>query len=622
MAYKNLIVLPDGTELYSGMDKTNNVRSTSIKHMVNSGTELTLGSVCSALLEVKLQTPRGGLTIAEGAEVELYKVGDTRTKVGLFTLEKPTRTSGHTYKITAYDRVSWLDEDLTDWLLSLEGWPYAVKDFAGMVCEQCGLTLAETAWINGDYQIQQFTANGITGRQLMKWVGEIEARFVRATPDGEIELAWYKPNAKITIGPKQGTASAGGASVTDDGNGNVYIDSDDITVTDDGNGNVSINGDVIQVSDDGRGNVTITIGGTTQQVPYLQGGLSYEDYKVHPIERVRVRLTEDDMGVVYPVEGDGLNTYDITGNYLLTATESATLEPVAQNIFEAVKDVTYTPCTVKIHTTTEIQAGDIVQITDINGKTIDIYVMTKTQGGQSETLECTGSARRDSSTAQHDTSVAALKAKLLEIRKSIEGLNIKATSIEKDLEEITEIQVGSDGILTEVTEELDGVETRVSSLEQTVEGFEFEVRDAEGNSCTLVLKSGSVELAATTIKLLGTVTFEDLKNPGATVIAGENLSTGNIKAENVGITGRFRVFKVDADGNEVHGGWMGYLPGSADGVETHGIGVSNVASDVYVIITDRGARIQVGSNEIYGDKENAYWQINGDVRINGTLTHN
>ena len=51
-----------------------------------------------------------------------------------------------------------------------------------------------------------------------------------------------------------------GANITDDGNGNVTINSNgDITITDDGNGNVTINS--ANITDDGNGNITITNGG-------------------------------------------------------------------------------------------------------------------------------------------------------------------------------------------------------------------------------------------------------------------------------------------------------------------------------------------------------------------------
>jgi hypothetical protein len=192
---KNLIVLPDGTELYSGQGTINALQTVTLTQQVNTGTELTPGSACANMLEATLITPNRGLAVAPGTELILYKVADdgTRTKVGLFTAEKTTHPSQNTYQLTAYDRVSWMDRDLTDWLGSLNEWPYTLHTFAQMVCAACNLTLGNDAIPNGDWQIQKFSAWGITGRQLMQWVGQVCGRFVRATAEGVIELAWYTP---------------------------------------------------------------------------------------------------------------------------------------------------------------------------------------------------------------------------------------------------------------------------------------------------------------------------------------------------------------------------------------------------------------------------------------------
>lgn len=500
---RNLIVLPDGTELYSGNGQHNNVRNATITKCVNSETELTLGSVCSSMLECKLQTPGGGLNIAEGTEITLYKVDDsgTRHKVGLFTMEKPTRPSAHMYKITAYDRVSWLDKDLTDWLAALEGWPYTVNAFAAMVCEACGLTLVTTDLLNGDYEIQQFAASGIRGRQLMTWIGEICARFCRANADGEIEFAWYREN-DTRIGPR----SKSGIVATGDVGGNVIIRLSDADIADDGDGSVTIETDAIEVISDDEGNLTITdISGNV--LPYFQGGLTYEDYQTAAIEKVQIRLTEDDVGVVYPQVAGEANTYIITGNYLLTTSDYARLEPVVQNIYEAIKDVQYTPCTVRLQATIQIDAGDIMRITDANGAVITVYVMTKTQKGQADTLECTGSSRRDSSSVVNSVTLGALNKKILEVRKNIEGLTVTAQAFQTTVEnnqkvtekKAAELEITAAGIQSTVsaqTENLEGIKAQMTEIEQAADSVEIRVKSIEDDGVSKVTTTTGYTMGA------------------------------------------------------------------------------------------------------------------------------
>ena len=192
---KNLIVLPDGTEIFSGIMGLPALKQVKLTRQVNAGAELTLGSTCAGKLEVTLFTYGSDVQITPGMELTLYKVaGDgARTRAGLFTVDQTTRPSANVFGFTAYDRIGWLEKDLGDWLDNLNGWPYSLLDFARMVCAACNLTLLNDTLPNGDWQVQKFSAKGISGRQLMQWVGQACGRFCRATAEGNIELAWYTP---------------------------------------------------------------------------------------------------------------------------------------------------------------------------------------------------------------------------------------------------------------------------------------------------------------------------------------------------------------------------------------------------------------------------------------------
>ena len=427
---RNLIVLPDGTELFSGRGTVDAIKSVSFTHCVNEQNEYTIGSVCTSKLNASIITPHGDLNIETGAEVTAYKVDDSGTRhlVGLYTLEKPTRPTANTYKITAYDRVSWLDKDLAEWLNGLAVWPVPLLEFAQMVCSECGLNLTNDGIPNGDFPVQQFTADSITGRTLMRWVGEACARFLRTTPDGDVELATYQENTVYEIGPEKA---------------------------------------------DGV-------------VAYFGGSLSYEDYQVALIEKVQIRMTTDDVGVVYPeIEGEA-NTYIIQGNYLLTTSTTDDLLPVVQAIYEEIQGITYTPCKVSIPVTLGIQAGDIVRITDANGVSFTTYVMTKTNKGQRDTLECTGSHRRDSSTVVNNESYKALNGKILELRKEVDGLYIA----NKDNEgRLAQLELTADGINTEVskqTQELDGIHTEMTEIKQSASEVSIIVQDIVDNGADKV----------------------------------------------------------------------------------------------------------------------------------------
>lgn len=495
---RNLIVLPDGTEIFSGLGTYNAIKSVKSTGSVNEQTELTLGSVCSSMMEATIITPYGGLNIATGSEVTAYKVEDdgTRHLVGLYTLEKTARPNANTYKITAYDRVSWLDKDLTEWLAALDTWPIELLPFAKMVCAECGLTLINESVPNGDYQIQQFSGSGITGRKLMQWCGEVCARFLRATPDGNVEFAAYTANAAYTIGPTKRAAVMALSDVVeiiDDGDGNVSITSDYMTVEDDGEGNVTVISNRLNIIDDGSGNITISVVDGSETIPFYAGTLSYEDFQVAPIEKVQVRLTDDDVGAVYPeVEGEA-NSYIITGNYLLTSSTTDALLPVAQTIYEEIQGVTYTPCKVSIPITMGINVGDIISVTDKNGLSFTTYVMSKTQAGQRDTLECTGSARRDSSTVVNNEEYRALSGKILEIRKQVEGLYVKNADADGRM---AQLELAVDGINTQVSSQNDAigqVRQDMTTIQQNADSVSIQIQDIIDNGVSKVITGKGYE---------------------------------------------------------------------------------------------------------------------------------
>ena len=345
--YKNILVLPDGTELSSGPGTKNAIKIMKSTQMVNSGEELTIGSACSNMLEATLFTPGGDLDITAGDELVHYKVDDRgeRKKIGLFTVEEPTRPTPNTMKIAGYDRVSKLDKDLSAWLDSLDGWPYSVNAFASMTCAACGVTFVEQDGLpNANFQIKEWKKTGATGRQIMRWLGEIVCRYVYADPDGNIRFSWYKDSGK-SYGPA----------------GDNY---------------------------------------------FFAGSLSYENYQIAPIEAVQIGLADSENGAVWPQVPDGTNSYIIAGNPILMACVTEDLLPYLNVIEGELAQVAYTPCELSVRATLDVNAGDIICITDKNGKAFSTYVMSKITTGQRDTMACTGSQRRDSASALNNKSEA------------------------------------------------------------------------------------------------------------------------------------------------------------------------------------------------------------------------
>lgn len=331
--YRNLIVLPDGTEIFSGSGANHTIQSCVITSSSNSGAELTAGSVCSDALEVKFFTPKGNLVINPETEITLYKVDDegNRTQYGLFTLQKPERPTRNTYKIMAFDRVSWLEKDMTDWLKSLNAWPYTLLTFAQMICDECLLELENEEIPNGDFLVNKFGASKITARDLMGYVGQLAARFCKATPDGKIKFSWYEDSG-IELQPT----------------GERYYNS-----------------------------------------------LKYEDYRVEKIDVVQVQLADSQYGTLWPEKEEGSNAYILSGNPLITVINENLIKYL-DRIKTELENTVYTPCKISLPACLDIRPGNIIRVVDFNDNIFETIVMTKTQSGRKDIIESTGSARRDS----------------------------------------------------------------------------------------------------------------------------------------------------------------------------------------------------------------------------------
>ena len=367
---KNILVLDDGTEIAAGTVGQNAILSLICTETVSKTTDLCPGAACSNKLEITIWVEPGtDLPITSGTRLTHYReTSGQRTLAGTYWAVKPTSQTRNTYKVYAYDAVSRLDSVQSTWLRSIQDqFPMTLWAFAGLVAQRGGVTIANNSLPrNGTYLVQAFYADNLTGRQLLAWVAEASCTFLRATPDGKIEFAWYTDYTSQSIGP---------------------------TV-------------------------------------YIRDGLSHDKFQTAPVVKVQIRQSDDDVGVLYPSDESGSNALVIQGNLLLTSATAEALKPVAQAIFETMQGVTYTPLKVTVPADFPLPApGNIVSVTDARGNVLSSYIMTRTISGQQVTLESTGNATRDGTAAVNEQSYKNLTGKMLEIKTSVDGLEVKASDL-------------------------------------------------------------------------------------------------------------------------------------------------------------------------------------------------
>ena len=389
-----ILTLPSGTELKGGSPGSA-VKNLTLHTAVNAGQEFTIGSAFSDYIEAEIWAdPGGSLQITAGNALTLYRQDDAgnRTKVGVFYAEKPTRTKRNSYKVTAYDTMSKLDADFSGWLRANQAqFPKTIWQLVQLACQRAGVALASSSLpINGSYSVQAFYADDLTCRQIISWAAEAAGCYAHMNADGKLQFLTYT---------------------------------------------------------DKRSTAKITPDGASNSTAYYADSLSYEDYTVKAIEKVQIRQSDNDVGVIYPDSTTATNTYAVQGNLLLTTGTEANLKSVVQNLYNVLKNVTYTPCKVSVPSSSGLACGQIVHVKDARGREFDTYLMSATISSGKASFESVGSASRESSSAVNSQSYKNLTGKMLEIKTSVDGLEVRASDLTG---KYTDLKATVDGLSSEV----------------------------------------------------------------------------------------------------------------------------------------------------------------------------
>ena len=313
------------------------------KTQVNTGNALRYGAFCVSTIEFDVYGEQG-TAIASG-DTLIYKWDDGNgnlTDKGTYVAE-PIISGRRTYHVVATAGGTDINNDYSNRLQGIQGsFPMTLRQLADDVCSVAGLTLRAGTFPNSALNVDAFLAPSATCRQMLSWIAEIASSFVRFDySTGEIYFADYAANTANTIGP--------------------------------------------------------TTSGT--QVAYKQDGLEYANYIANRIRYVYVEpsIAVDIHGQAIYIPGTtdvAHGSYYIKKNPVLAAmANTSAVSNVAGNTLNRLNTVLkYRPATVQLFKSEcPFDVGDIVTVTDIQGVTFAMPVMTMlfTDGGA--TLSAVGS---------------------------------------------------------------------------------------------------------------------------------------------------------------------------------------------------------------------------------------
>lgn len=392
------------------------------KREINSGDDFAYGT--AAMAEVKFailaESLPDGVTL-DDRTFDLYisqvESGDAVWEDYGIFTVKTVVKSGHKLEITAYDNMSKFDIIVDEWLSALT-YPLSVSTLLSYLCNHCGVQFGNVSLANSNYSIEEnFGASGITGRQVLSFIAEITATF-----------------AFIQYGDESGKLSLKPLSES-----NAQLD----------------------------------------RSMYRTAKIA--EYTVLPADKVQIRTSENDIGVVY---GTGDNAYIVENNPLLYTSSAALLNPVAIGLYNQLSSVTYTPATVELFRDYGIDTGDYYTINSVKS-----LVMSKTMKPGGVTFTCSGNPRRSQTVSGGSYELMMLRGRS----------NVLERTLEKTLSRITD----AEGNISTVSQTANKINWLVKSG-TSASNFTLTDRMATLISDNITLKGKTIALTADNINIAST----------------------------------------------------------------------------------------------------------------------
>src|SRR5665647_1203156 len=388
---KENILTVDGIDY----DNSNLIGGVTYNQTVNSGTDIVLGSCTVATIEFQLNNQNQLINNLAGKEIN-WKINVETSpgifediQMGIFIAEKPTKVNDTIIKIKAYDRMIKFDKIIDEWLATVV-YPVTLKNLLIGLCGYVGVPLATTTFLNESYVVQKnFNGINVKGRDFLKWIAEIAAKYAIINELGQLKLGWY----------------------------------------------------------------TSIIYGVTNADYY---SVKIEDYQVKKIDKLQVRVEENDIGVIV---GTGTNAYVIQNNPLLYAETDAEIRPTVENIYNAIKDFAYTPYEITLNSNPLIKVGNVITVTTRKGQVINGVIMTRKMTNGSDVYNATGNLDRSIN--------KSINQSILQIRGKT---NVLERTIDATISKLYDADTGD---LTVLTQTVNSFNTRVQTIESNL-NFKFQ----------------------------------------------------------------------------------------------------------------------------------------------------
>ena len=398
-------------------------------------------------------------------------------QAGIYTVSSCKKNGGR-YTVVAHDDMALFEVDVSAWVNGLT-YPITLYALLSSLCGHIGVTLPTAAIPNGEREIpKNFSASGITGRQVLSWIAGAAACFAVFRADGKLYLSGYSA-AEIAL---------------DETNTTEYIAEEYTTDPIDRVQVRSAEADIGVVVGDGENTYLV------EANPLL---LAETDAELRPFAETIYTMVSNLAHVPYSchmLSDNGVQVGDII-----------TIDGAVSYVMRMER----TPSGVTISATGDKRRT--VQGSDTNAEIIAL---------RGKTNELTRTVEENA------LKIADAEGNLSLLSQTVSGFE---TRIENAEGEVTLLSATVDGLSTRVSD----AEGNISNLDLTASSLASRITNAEGDISTLEQTASNIsarvgqnEVAISNlgIQLTGYVTFSNLSTAGQTTINGSNITTGTITA--------------------------------------------------------------------------------------------
>lgn len=571
--------------------------------------------------------------------------------IGRFWLDD-VKYKRKTASIKAYDAIVTKDIYIDEFIKQTT-FPISLTNFFHSLCEFCGVVgVIKGNLANRNFAFaDNFQAINIPARQIFQYIAEMAGGFIHVNAEGQVELTTYSATGTALDNTQYVSYDKSRYNTHEISGLTVRVNTDDLGVS---TGDIETNRYIVENNPLFYCQSENEISGAVSALNNALKGKIYTPAKIELLQDFGINC-----GDIITVNGD--TVYVMKKN--ITAS-GVTLECVGQEYRdkeptsinsdiialrgktnELYRDLEQTRSTI-----TDVEAGLRSEITQTAERLTSEFTAKDNETGEdlksliSQTAEeirmevsRTNSETEETLRSEYQQTAENITLTVENQGKSISSLELRADSITSSVSnvqgEMSEIKQTANSIESRVQ----GVEGQVSSIRQDLDGIDLSYSSSNGTASITVgnitvkvpSEDGVEDLVEERvgIEMNGYVQFVDLEEEGATTINGDNITTGMIEAQYLGLGGWMEVHKQLTNAYSATGGYIGYATGD-DGINatSPGIAMSNSSETSYFIATGNGVRMTHEDlafmiTETTGIKATEEIAIGSDARVKNDINY-